>query len=686
VITNLTAEGLSCIRTNDGDDLLYVVSWSGNDFDGDSANDTLSFELRVDGFTGSTYSYSTNAGQSSMTALGASSDVTAINDTWGVGGDYDVDAGQSLRFSITNVQVSAPGTIGAVEGFTAMNALEPNGGNSHRLIFGEGSELVSKEFSTPDVSYTFATTHPVVVTGAGSSSSATQWAVSSVSFKLSVSNSTHSSVWDDLTDYSDYVVGPLMGDEYPAQASSSNFPSFSWDTVPRWLIVRKASAYTDAEVDSMAVHYDLIVWEKANKAGFDTNDEGILDVSTRVRAVNPSIKNIFYFNSWIHYTGYRSDETYNTWDWSDHTTDTNGTEIVYQFKDLYCTHNYAVSEMRDWWVNSLLDITTNSVIDGIMIDKVTSTPASFYDLNGLPVSDVLKMYDALKQGLPEGKLFLGNTLRNERNYAGRAHMEVQDGSYLERWDLPNGNCTPEQSDAEAVAVSLQLMREALAKGKIILFKTSGPDTSQSELEAAVDYPLALFLIVAETNAYFAYQADVNALTASWVWDVSWLPEFNRPLGAPHGNPVKDGFVYTRSYEHVDVRVDLETKEVVLAWDSVDSDADGLDDLWEYRNFGGTTNAVVTANPDGDAYSNEQEYIAGLNPNGFDTFVVSNFTAGTTHAFEWTAVSGCVYSVYGASNLMNGFSLIQSNVPGGIFSVTNCAGGSVGFYKITVGRE
>ena len=97
-ITNLNAGEMTCTRTNAGDGLIYSISWEGDDFDGDGTNDTLSFELRVEGFDGSTYTYSTNAFESSMTALGATSDVTSIDNTWGVGGDYDVDAGQSLRF------------------------------------------------------------------------------------------------------------------------------------------------------------------------------------------------------------------------------------------------------------------------------------------------------------------------------------------------------------------------------------------------------------------------------------------------------------------------------------------------------------------------------------------------------------------------------------------------------------
>lgn len=146
VITNLNQTGLSCSRVSDGDDLVYSITWTGDDFNGDATNDTFSFDLRVEGFSGSTYSYSTNAGESSMTLLGSSTDVTAINNTWGVGGDFDVDAGESLRFTVENFSVSVPGFMAEFNGAISMVAMESNGGRDHALIRGEGTNLNASIF------------------------------------------------------------------------------------------------------------------------------------------------------------------------------------------------------------------------------------------------------------------------------------------------------------------------------------------------------------------------------------------------------------------------------------------------------------------------------------------------------------------------------------------------------------
>jgi hypothetical protein len=134
---------------------------------------------------------------------------------------------------------------------------------------------------------------------------------------------------------------------------------------------------------------------------------------------------------------------------------------------------------------------------------------------------------------------------------------------------------------------------------------------------------------------------------------------------------------------VDVRVDISTGEALLAWDSADTDADGMSDLWELQNFGGTTNAVATDNPDGDAYTNLEEFLAGLDPNIPDPLEILNFNADASPAFEWNTVGGRFYNVYWSSNLLDGFTLVGSHVPGGVFVDAEHAADPRGFYKLAI---
>jgi hypothetical protein len=73
--------------------------------------------------------------------------------------------------------------------------------------------------------------------------------------------------------------------------------------------------------------------------------------------------------------------------------------------------------------------------------------------------------------------------------------------------------------------------------------------------------------------------------------------------------------------------------------TADTDGDGIADWWEDRWFGGTTNAVASADPDGDALSNLEEYQGGSNPFVPDRTILSaEWLGGTsfwTNASKWS---------------------------------------------------
>jgi hypothetical protein len=167
-------------------------------------------------------------------------------------------------------------------------------------------------------------------------------------------------------------------------------------------------------------------------------------------------------------------------------------------------------------------------------------------------------------------------------------LDYLDGSYLERWTIGSGKL----SDADAIASGIELMREALKKGKIIMLTAtpSGATVDEDETPKAksakgkekmeampgsgrldfmrknLAFPLAVFLVCAEKHAYFSYHSGVDANPKSTdIWDNNLMPELKRPLGKPLSDPVKNGYEYTRSFEHVDVWVNVKTREAKLNW-------------------------------------------------------------------------------------------------------------------------
>ncbi|MCF7864709.1 MAG: hypothetical protein K9L89_07965 [Kiritimatiellales bacterium] len=87
----------------------------------------------------------------------------------------------------------------------------------------------------------------------------------------------------------------------------------------------------------------------------------------------------------------------------------------------------------------------------------------------------------------------------------------------------------------------------------------------------------------------------------------------------------------------------------------DLDGDGIPNSWELLYFGGSTNAVATADPDGDGSDNYSEYVAGTLPNNAGSvFKVVTYAAPATgnapFIVTWNPVAGRIYNVDWSQNL------------------------------------
>ena len=95
------------------------------------------------------------------------------------------------------------------------------------------------------------------------------------------------------------------------------------------------------------------------------------------------------------------------------------------------------------------------------------------------------------------------------------------------------------------------------------------------------------------------------------------------------------------------------------------------------------NTDASADQDSDGLAAWQEYIAGTNP----TNAASCFKAAQNirNTITWSAVSGRVYSVYWATNLLNSFQPLETNIVWPQASYTDTVHGvdSRGFYRVKV---
>ncbi|MGE4490556.1 MAG: S8 family serine peptidase, partial [Kiritimatiellales bacterium] len=93
----------------------------------------------------------------------------------------------------------------------------------------------------------------------------------------------------------------------------------------------------------------------------------------------------------------------------------------------------------------------------------------------------------------------------------------------------------------------------------------------------------------------------------------------------------------------------------------DVDEDGLPDDWESRYFGNSKSADPNKLAANGLNSLRAAYIAGLDPT--DPQNVFGITGGDaeTGTFEWSSVSGRVYSVWWTTNLTESFQCLESNI-------------------------
>jgi hypothetical protein len=134
-----------------------------------------------------------------------------------------------------------------------------------------------------------------------------------------------------------------------------------------------------------------------------------------------------------------------------------------------------------------------------------------------------------------------------------------------------------------VAKGIEAFQKAARQGYLIAFTAGlGEDVSDEEAmnpqgtdeirksssdekvtTRRFNYLLAMFLICAEKHSYFCAHDGYDAKKSN-VW-MSNPPEFERPLGAPMGPAVRDGYIYTRDFAHASVRLDIENQIGSVDW-------------------------------------------------------------------------------------------------------------------------
>jgi hypothetical protein len=365
-------------------------------------------------------------------------------------------------------------------------------------------------------------------------------------------------------------------------AANSGMPEFSWDTVPRYMHVRKATAFTDDEIKYLAT-FPLITFEKTTGAReFGSTEKGTLEAAQAVKRVNPDTKILYYRNIIVHYGSYDVDEKLKD---IAHPfladQKTGNTKLVRGKVQSYDLSN---ENVQQWWMDHVNEMCSSSVIDGLFVDGNIKALEHSY-LRGqvgeekkTAVEEAYhRMMKQLQTMLGPQKIVIANIIRARFDEAGLEYLDYFNGSYIEGFE----HAVKRMSRKDYVAKGIDAIQKAAQDGKIIAFTIgmsgyadTDMDTEKGEPEAVKDfgsvqerftYTLSMFLICAEKYSYFmasdGYGVD-GGRSGLWMKDI---PEYRYPLGEPKGKANRNGYVYTRSFEHADVTLDVANETADIVW-------------------------------------------------------------------------------------------------------------------------
>ena len=363
----------------------------------------------------------------------------------------------------------------------------------------------------------------------------------------------------------------------------NKLPEFSWDTMPLYMHVRKSTAFTNKEIKYLA-KFPLITLEKTtgNKT-FGSTEKGTFAAAKAIKKINPNTKILYYKNVVINWGSYKEDELFLKENPQAYLFNTSSEKV---FMPNGRTGFFDISQeyVRDYWLNHIKKITKNSSIDGVFMDANIKAlvPSFFKSKVGVEKQKAVKtgylsMMTALKSQLGYDNLLIANMIRVRPEFedSGREFLKYFDGSYLEGFDKGGFGMTYEDYLAKGIEAVQKSAREgkviamSIGLGKSLKGASSGIDDIRASLEINentnkhLDYLLAIFLICAEKYSYVYPHDGYNSNTsATWLKTFS---QYEKPLGKPLSFATREGYIYTRKFEHLDVWLDIENKTAKLNW-------------------------------------------------------------------------------------------------------------------------
>jgi len=359
----------------------------------------------------------------------------------------------------------------------------------------------------------------------------------------------------------------------------AEYPEFSWDTVPLYFhFGKKTSELTDAEIEFVAKRSNFICLEKGHALDqFGSTEKGIAHDARRLKTANPKMKVLFYWNSFLNYPLYDACKTmreHPEWVFCDK----EGKPIHKSGR--FEQYNLLNPDFRRWWASIAGKGVKEYGCDGIFMDAVNQAKRPLWMNKGwgkgnedkltAAVIDMMKL--ARKEMGKEAILLYNgiNTTDGLDGTKGLEYLEYADGVMVEHFTAFRSR------NPRSIAADIEAIGKAAKAGKIVVVK-GWPEPGFAwnnkekmklpaeqlarEAREKITFSLACYLVAVQKNCYFCYSWGYREQQGSLLD----YPELNRPLGKPKQNARKKGWIYTRSFEHADIRVDISTRDAEIEW-------------------------------------------------------------------------------------------------------------------------
>lgn len=356
--------------------------------------------------------------------------------------------------------------------------------------------------------------------------------------------------------------------------ATSKFPEFSWDKIQLYFHGRKATAYTNDELLYLS-KFPLITLEKTTGSGtYNTTEEGSIQAARAIKTKNPNAKILYYRNVIVHYGTYGANTALNSI--TDPFLKDRITGEVIPLVGTNPGYDLTRADVRKWWVDHCKYMSNQPEIDGIFVDGNIKVLTDYYLLNELGktkknnlITGYGIMMDSLKANINPSKLNYANIIRASIPNTGTDYMHYFDGSYLENF-IGNRDYI-----AEGIAAAQTIARQ----GKIVSFTffidenlpvtipvdDKGYVILSPEHQILFDFYLAIYLICAEEYSYFLVTENYDVNPGKNRFWLSKFAEYDKPLGSPKANAIRNGYVYTRQFQNASVTLNLNTMTGTVTW-------------------------------------------------------------------------------------------------------------------------